>query len=97
MPATIALAFHVLATKVMLCGEGVVSLAAQAQIFEAVRAPARERLEVMELETLGLAAADTALVDVGASAFIPLEDSAADACSDVSAAPARCYRLSARS
>ena len=78
-----------LSTKVLFRGEGVVSLAAQAQIFDVISTAAGERLEVMELETLRLAATDTALVDVGALALVPLEDSAAEFRWDVSTAPAR--------
>ena len=73
------------------------SLAAQAEIFEVMRATAGERLEMMELETLSLAATDAALVEVGALVFIPLEDGAADARGDVSTAPARRLRRAAHS
>jgi hypothetical protein len=92
-PATVPLSRDVLSTKVLLRGEGVVSVAAQAQIFEAMSAAPCERLEVVELETLRLAATDTALVEVGALALVPLEDSAAEFRRDVSTAPARLVPL----
>ncbi|HEX5098842.1 MAG TPA: hypothetical protein VFV94_05050 [Polyangiaceae bacterium] len=60
-------------------------------------AAAGKRLEVMELETLRLAATDTALVEVGALALVPLENSAAESRRDVSTAPARRLHLAARS
>jgi hypothetical protein len=79
----------------LLRGEGIVSVAAQAQIFEAMCAAAGERLEVMELETLRLAATDAALVEVGALALVPLEDGVTELGRNVSAAPARRLHLTA--
>ena len=97
VPATVPPPRDMLSTKVLLRGKGVVSLAAQAQIFDVISTAAGERLEVMELETVRLAATDATVVDVGTLVFVPLEDGAAKARRNVSTAPARCVRLTARS
>ncbi|HEV8547485.1 MAG TPA: hypothetical protein VGQ57_00630 [Polyangiaceae bacterium] len=89
MPIPVAVLLDVLSPKVLFGGECVVGLAAHRAIAETMRAAASKGLAMMELEIVGFAAPDAALVEVGAAAFVAVEDGTANARREVSTAPAR--------
>ena len=62
----LTLALHEVAAIVLIGGERVMSFAAQGEISCAVRAPARVRGQMMQLEKRGFSAAKSPLIDIGA-------------------------------
>jgi hypothetical protein len=65
---------HERAPEVLLCRQGVVRHAAQAEVRRDVRAAVRKGLDMVQLEPMGFSATLPALIDVRAPALVAREN-----------------------